>query len=164
MHVDFADIEEKDMAAVKAIYEYYIEHSTATFHMGAISIEEMREFLYIRHPVYASYLIYTDGAVCGYCFLSHYKKRQAYDRTAEVTVYLKPDYTGKGIGRLALEQLEKAARKAGIKVLMGIITGENQQSIRLFSGEGYEKCGHFRRVGEKFNRVLDVVAFQKIIE
>jgi L-amino acid N-acyltransferase YncA len=163
MEIIFEDLTEKDLPAVKEIYEYYIGNSTVTFHTGNITLEEIKAFIPLGHPVYKSYLIKEDGCTCGYCYLAPYKNRQAYNRTAEVTVYLKKGKTGKGIGGLALQQLEKAARTSFIKVLIGVITGDNIQSIRLFTREGYEKCAHYREVGEKFGKILDVVAFQKII-
>jgi phosphinothricin acetyltransferase len=163
MQISFDKLTEKDLPAVKEIYEYYVENSTATFHTGRITLPEMREIVPIGHPVYKSYLIHTNHLICGYCFLSPYKKRQAYDRTAEVTVYLKQEYTGHGIGRLALQRLEEVARLTHIRVLIGIIAADNVQSVSLFIREGYEKCGHFKEVGEKFGRVLDVVAYQKIL-
>ena len=46
---------------------------------------------------------------------------------------------------------------------MGIITAENESSVKLFERMGYEKCGHFKQVGEKFGRILDVVAYQKLL-
>jgi L-amino acid N-acyltransferase YncA len=163
MEISFEELTEEKLQIVKEIYEYYIENSTATFHTGSITLSVIREFIPIGHPVYKAYLIRSDGEICGYCYLSPYKKRQAYDRTAEVTVYLKQGNTGRGIGRLALQQLEKDARLTSIKVLIGIITGDNIHSIRLFTREGYEKCGHFKEVGEKFGKILDVLAFQKFI-
>jgi len=163
MEITFEELTEEKLQIVKEIYEYYIENSTATFHTGSITLSEIREFIPLGHPVYKSYLMHSDRVICGYCYLSPYKKRQAYDRTAEITVYLKKEFTGRGIGRLALQQLEKDARLTFIKVLMGIITADNIRSIHLFMGEGYEKCAHFKEVGEKFGRILEVVAFQKFI-
>jgi L-amino acid N-acyltransferase YncA len=163
MKIIFDELTEKDLPAVMEIYEYYVGNSTATFHTGRVTLPEMREFILFGHPVYKSFLIRADNTVCGYCYLSPYKKRQAYDRTAEVTVYLRQEYTGQGIGRLALQRLEEAARATHVRVLIGIITGDNIQSIRLFAREGYEKCAHFKEVGEKFGKVLDVVAYQKIL-
>jgi phosphinothricin acetyltransferase len=49
-------------------------------------------------------------------------------------------------------------------VLVGVITAENKQSVSLFEKCGFEKCAHYRKVGEKFNRLLDVVAYQKILD
>ena len=163
MDIRFKEIEEAELVTVKTIYDWYVAHSTATFHTEPIRIDQLKEFIYIGHPLYKSYLLYIGGEIAGYCFLTNYKKRQAYDRTAEVTIYLKPDFCGKGIGRVALAYLEERAKEAGLKNLIGVISGDNQGSIILFEKSGYAKCAHFKNVGEKFNKVLDVVAFQKEI-
>ena len=163
MEIEFRKITEADLPTIKEIYDWYIAHSTATFHTEPIKISDLREFIYIDHPVYQSFLIHADKEIAGYCFLTYYKKRQAYDRTSEVTLYLKPEFHQKGIGRKAMEFLESCAKEVGLKNLMGIITGENSGSITLFEKCGYTQCARFKNVGEKFGRVLDVVAFQKEI-
>jgi phosphinothricin acetyltransferase len=163
MVISFETIKESDLQKVKEIYDYYIEHSMATFHTSPISIELLKESVFIEHPIYKSFLIKTSDEICGYCYLTQYKKRQAYDRTAEFSIYLKPGYERKGIGCKALEYLESSARKTNIKVLIGAITASNKASIALCEKLGYEKCAHYRQVGEKFGQVLDVVAYQKIL-
>ncbi len=164
MSTEFIEIKEHDLEVVKDIYDYYILHSTATFHTEEISAGELKEIIPIGHHKYKSFLILDNGDVCGYCYLAPYKKRQAYDRSAEVTIYLRPGSTGRGLGKKAIRQMETVSLKNGIKVLLGIITGENISSINLFEKCGFEKCAHFKGVGEKFNRVLDVVAYQKTLE
>jgi L-amino acid N-acyltransferase YncA len=164
MNLKLIDLKESDFKLVKEVYDYYILNSTATFHTDLISIEELKSVILIAHPKYKSFLINYEGKTCGYCYISQYKKRQAYDRTAEITIYLKPEYFGKGIGKETLRLLEIVTKNnKEISVLIGIITGENQASIGLFEKCGFEKCAHFKKVGEKFNRLLDVVAYQKII-
>lgn len=163
MEIKFKPIEEQDLPAIKEIYDWYIENSTATFHTQPIGIDELKEFLYLDHPWYNAYLIYYERELAGYCFITNYKKRQAYDRTAEVTIYLKEEYCNKGIGKVALSYLEQRAKENGLKNLMGIISGDNDGSIALFEKCGYTKCAHFKNVGEKFGKVLDVVAYQKEI-
>ncbi|AZQ64928.1 N-acetyltransferase family protein [Flammeovirga pectinis] len=152
-----------DYSIVKDIYDYYIENTTATFHLDLISIEELKATVPLNHPKYQSFLIYSEGIVCGYCYIGSFKARAAYDRTAEITVYLKPESTGKGIAFGVVNALEEIAKSVGINVLIACITGENTASIRLFEKCGYEKCAHFKQVGEKFGRILDVVDYQKII-
>jgi len=163
MDILFEELGEQDLPEVKKVYDWYIENSTATFHTEPIRIDQLKEFIYIGHPLYQSFLIYFNNEIAGYCYLTNYKKRQAYDRTAEVTIYLKPEFCRKGIGRIALDHLEKKAGEIGLKNLIGIISGDNVGSIALFEKEGYSKCAHFRNVGEKFNKLLDIVAFQKEI-
>jgi phosphinothricin acetyltransferase len=161
--LELIPLKDTDFPVVKEIYDYYILNSTATFHTEKISISELKEVIPVNHPKYKSFLIRYDGAVCGYCYFSYYKKRQAYDRSSEVTMYLKNEFTGKGIGRTILERLEKIAVENNIFVLIGILSGENDQSIHLFENCGYEKCAHFRQIGEKFGRLLDVVAYHAVV-
>ncbi|MCK9423204.1 MAG: N-acetyltransferase family protein [Bacteroidales bacterium] len=163
MKIRYIDIKASDFDFIKEIYDYYIVNSTATYYTERISVDELKEFILTGHKKYKSFLIKVNNHLCGFCYLSQYKKRQAYDRTAEVSLYLKPEFTGQGIGKDILNYLEKVARKNGISVLIGIISGDNDRSIKLFERCGYEKCAHYKQVGEKFNKILDVVAYQKII-
>lgn len=164
MEIKFREITASDFLAIKEIYDWYIENSTATFHTEPIQLKELQEFVFVNHPLYKSFLILHDHETAGYCFLTYYKKRQAYDRTAEVTLYLKQEFHHKGMGRMAMDYLEERAREVGLKNLIGIITGENHGSIALFEKSGYTKCAHFKNVGEKFDRILDVVAYQKELD
>ena len=72
MQITFNTLQEKDLAIVKEIYDYYILHSTATFHTEQITIDELKEFILIGHPKYKSFLIEYDGATCGFCYFIWY--------------------------------------------------------------------------------------------
>ena len=163
MDIIFEEIKEQDLSEVKKIYDWYVENSNATFHKEPIQIDQLKEFIYINHSFYKSYLIYLNKGIVGYCFLTHYNKRQAYNRTSEVTIYLKSEFCNQGIGKIALNHLEKKANENGLRNLIGIVAGDNAVSITLLEKSGFIKCAHFKNVGEKFNKILDVVAFQKEI-
>ncbi|SFW17258.1 phosphinothricin acetyltransferase [Sinomicrobium oceani] len=161
MKITFRELQQEDFPEIKKIYDWYIAHSTATFHTEPVTITELKEFIYTGHPLYIAALIYADDEIAGYLYMTPYKKRQAYNRTAEVTLYLKPEMSGKGIGRKAMNYLEERAVVNGLKNLLGIITGDNTASISLFEKCGYTRCACFKNVGEKFGKILDVVAYQK---
>ncbi|PWD98494.1 GNAT family N-acetyltransferase [Marinilabilia rubra] len=164
MEVTFEKATLNDLVAIKEIYDYYITETTATFHTHPISFEELREVIPFYDKRYPSFLVKVEDKTAGYCYLSSFKKRQAYDRTAEATVYLKPEFCGQGIGFKTVTFLEEVAKKKNIKVLVGVITGTNENSIALFAKCGFEKCAHYKQVGQKFDELLDVVAYQKILE
>ncbi|MFX1257134.1 MAG: GNAT family N-acetyltransferase [Promethearchaeota archaeon] len=163
-NLNFKEVKEEDLKIIQKIYNFYIENTTATFHINKLSIEDLRELIPINHSRYKSYLICENDLIYGYCLISQYKNRQAYNRTAEITIYLKSEYTQKGIGARALKFLEEIAKKKKIRVLLSIISGENVSSIKLFERLRYDKCAHFKEVGEKFGRVIDVLAYQKILD
>ncbi len=158
------ELKEEHLQQVLDIYTYYVLNSTATFHKHVPALEEMKEIVFFNNDRHKSYVVKVDGALCGYAILAKYGKREAYDNTAEVTVYLKHDCVGKGIGSQAVSFLEKAAKEKGFHALIAIICGENVQSIALFERCGYFKCAHYKEVGMKFGRLLDVVCYEKIIE
>ena len=164
MNIHFVTLREDDIPTIKEIYDFYILNSTATYHTRPVTPDYLKENIPIAHPKYTSYLIQADDQTCGYAYLGPYKNRAAYDRTAEVSIYLKREYTGKAIGKMALRKLEEDAVKTGtIRVLIGVISADNTNSISLFKKAGYVRCAYFREVGEKFGRILDVVAYQKMI-
>ncbi|HNX29676.1 MAG TPA: N-acetyltransferase family protein [Syntrophomonadaceae bacterium] len=163
MNIIFEEMQEKHLGEVLSIYTYYVLNTTATFHDHELSESEMREIVFFENPKYRTYVIKSSGNICGYVILSQYKKREAYDRTAEVSVYLKPDSIGQGIGSQALKFIEDTAVSQKMHVLIATICGENSKSMHLFERNGYNKCAHYKEVGEKFGQLLDIVTYQKII-
>jgi L-amino acid N-acyltransferase YncA len=163
VNIRFEKLKEVHLPDVKKIYDWYIAHSTATFHTEPVTLDELKDFIHIDHALYVSYIIYAGEKMVGYCFLTNHKKRQAYNRTAEITIYLDPDFRQKGIGKVAIHHLEQRAKQNGLKNLIAVITGDNTGSIALFERSGFVKCAHYKNIGEKFNKVLDVVALQKEI-
>jgi len=158
------ELKEEDLPEVTAIYNYYITNSTATFHTNPLSIPDMKEIVWFDNPRYRSFVIKESNIIIGYIILAQHHPRQAYQNTAEVSIYLNHSYTGKGIGSMGLKCIEDYARTQGFHVLVATICGENQNSIHLMEKNGYEKCAHYKEVGKKFGRWLDIVAYQKIIQ
>ncbi|HEY4784497.1 MAG TPA: GNAT family N-acetyltransferase [Bacteroidales bacterium] len=159
----YRELREDDLPDIAAIYNYYVLNTSVTFHTHQLLPDEMRDLVFFDNPKYKTFVIADDRNLYGYLIISQHKKREAYDGTAEVSIYLKPECTGKGIGSQVLKYAEETARKSSIHVLIATICGENRQSIKLFEKNGYIKCAHYKEVGKKFNQWLDVVAFQKII-
>lgn len=159
----FEKVKEEDLPHLLDIYTYYVLNTTATFHEKPLSIDEMKELVVFKDIKYETFVIKGRTGILGYVILTQHKKREAYDSTGEVTVYLKSDCISKGIGSLAVNFIEDVAKKKGFHVLIATICGENQKSIRVFEKNGYVKCAHYKEVGRKFGNWLDVVAYQKII-
>lgn len=146
------------------IYNHYITTTTATFDPCPVSMEAFRTRVLLNHDIYKAYVIRQGNETAGFCFLSQFKPHDSYNRTAEVGVYLKSGHTRQGLGTRAVGHLEQTAAVRGLRVLLASISGENGGSIAFFRRLGWEPCAHFRRVGEKWNRAIDVIFFQKLLE
>jgi L-amino acid N-acyltransferase YncA len=162
-NVHFDEMKEEYLDEVLAIYSHYVLSTTATFHDRVLTTGEMREIVFFDTPRYKTFVIFKDNRLCGYVFIAQHKKREAYDGTAEVSVYLRPGESGKGIGSLALGHIEQYARNQGLHVLIATICGQNEESVGLFAKNGYRQCAHYREVGRKFGQLLDIGAYQKIL-
>lgn len=156
-------IKEEHLADVLLIYNHYVLSSTATFHTETLVADEMRQLVFFINPRYQTYVILAGSECCGYAYISQHKGRAAYDATGEVSIYLKPGCERKGLGRIALEQIECHAHEHGFHVLVATICSQNTNSLRLFLQQGFEQCAHYKEVGRKFDQWLDVIACQKVL-
>ncbi len=162
-NIRFEEVKEEHIQELLDIYSYYVFNTTATFHDHAITREEMRELVIFVKPPYKAFIIEIAETICGYVILTEYKKREAFRRTAEITIYLMPEYTGRGIGTKAIAYLENYARAVNIHALIAVICGQNTNSIKLFAHCGYFNCAHYKEVGIKFGQVLDLVCYEKLL-
>jgi len=48
-------------------------------------------------------------------------------------------------------------------MMIAAIDAQNEASLRLHEGHGFERAGYFREVGFKFGRWLDLVFLQREI-
>jgi phosphinothricin acetyltransferase len=165
-NIIFEEAKEEHLQELLDIYTYYVLNTTATFHDHTVTMDEMRSLVIFDNPVYRTFIMRMDRSriICGYVILTQHKKREAYDKTAEITVYLRPEYTGKGIGTRAIGHIEKYAKEVDMHALIATICGQNTNSISLFKHCGYFNCAHYKEVGRKFGQVLDVVSYEKILD
>jgi L-amino acid N-acyltransferase YncA len=163
-NLTFQKASENDLEAILDVYNFYITTTTATFDLAPVTAEEFCQRIFINHDKYGVFLIRCGNELAGFCFINQFKRKKAYDRTAETGLYLKPAFTDKGMGREAVAFLEKTALDKQIRVLVTSISAENIASIKLMQKLGYEQCAHYKEVGEKFGRIIDVLDFQKILK
>ena len=163
MSIEFKPVTKENINHALTIYNWYVLNSTATFHLETIASEELEKMVSIGHSRYLSYLIFFNNKVCGFCYLSQFRDKEAYDKSAEITLYLDKDSGGKGIGKATISYLENRAIDIGLNNLIAVITANNLISISLFEKGGYFKVGHLKNIGEKFGDTLDVTSYQKEI-
>jgi L-amino acid N-acyltransferase YncA len=157
----FRITEESDLQTLLGIYNYYITNSNALWDDSPIPLEEFKNRIPIGNGKYRTYNIYIGSIIVGFCSLKQFINKRAYDRTAEIGIYLKPEYIGKGIGQQAIAFLENIAAHQDIKVLIAGISGDNSACIKMFKKLSYIQCGCLKAIGEKSGKVLDGIYLQK---
>ena len=146
-----------DAAALTNIYNEYIRRTTITFETEEITIAENTQRM-ADIMAHFPYLVYEEqGRILGYAYAHYWKARAAYRHTAEVTIYLASDATGRGIGTRLLTRLIEECRQRDIHVLIACITQGNEASVALHCKLGFVQVSRFHQVGRKFGRWLDVI-------
>jgi len=161
--IEFVKTKKKHIKEILKIYNYYIENSISTFHKEKINKKQMKNIVFFDDILYRSYTILLDKQIIGYCLMAPFNVREAYKATVSIAIYLQKEYTNKGYGIEALKFLEKEGLGLPIRSLTALICDENEYSKKLFEKCGFKQVGIIEKAGVKFNRILDVVYYQKIL-
>ena len=162
MKIRMAKVE--DAAAIAAIYNFYVETSHSTFETENVNESEMRRRVSEILENYPFLVGEENGEIIGYAYASRYKTRAGYRHSVEISVYIKNGIEGKGIGSILYENLFAELKAKPVHALIAGIALPNEASIRLHEKFGFEKVAHFREVGFKHGRWIDVGYWEKIQE
>ncbi len=153
---------QSDATEIAEIYNHYISNTTITFEEIPLSGQEMAGRIADTETEGLPWLVAeSDGQVVGYAYASKWKGRCAYRYSAEVTVYLAQESTGKGLGATLYEALFRELKERSYHVVMGGIALPNPASIALHEKLGMTQVAHFKEVGFKFDQWIDVGYWQK---
>lgn len=153
-----------DLGALTSIYNHYIETTAITFDLQPYSVERRRsEWFehYADHGRHRLLVAEEDGRVCGYACSSTFRPKGAYDPSVEVSVYLAPDATGRGLGLQLYEALFAALQSEDVHRCYAGITIPNDPSIALHRRFGFQLIGTYSEVGRKLGKYWDVQWFEK---
>ncbi|MFI5381427.1 MAG: GNAT family N-acetyltransferase [Tepidisphaerales bacterium] len=152
-----------DCAAINAIYNYYVVHSTTTYQIEPDTLEVRERWFTAHDPRYPVIVAERNGAVVGWGSLNIWRSRQAYENTVENSVYVADGLHGQGIGSTILVELIRLGREIGHHTIVAVIDADQAVSIRLHAKHGFAEVGRLTQLGYKFNRWLDVVYMQLML-
>jgi L-amino acid N-acyltransferase YncA len=156
---------ESDLPAILTIYNHIILHTTAIYQYEPQTLE-MRKAWYDGRmkdglPVFVAE---SDGQVAGFSSYGPFRAWPAYKYTVENSVYVSADQRGKGIGKLLILPLITAAGNSNLHSIIAGIDASNDASLRLHRSFGFEEVAHFKQVGYKFGRWLDLKFLELLLD
>lgn len=154
-----------DAAAIAAIYNHYVATTCITFETDPVSPTDMAERIAEAGAANLPWLVAVDnGEVLGYAYASKWKGRCAYRYSAESTVYLDAKKHGQGVGKALYAALIDDLRARSLHAVIGGIALPNDASVGLHERLGFEKVAHFKQVGFKQERWIDVGYWQLLLD
>ena len=145
-----------DAAAVCRIYNHYVRDTIISFEEAPVPAAEMAARIDELCRTYPWYVYEEAGSVVGYAYAGPWRSRAAYRDAVESTVYVASGLVGSGIGSQLYDALIAELRRRSFHCVMGGIALPNAASVALHERKGFTKVAHFREVGWKFKRRIDV--------
>lgn len=154
----------RDIPGITAIYNEAILETVATFDTTPKTEDEQEEW-FMKHGNNNPIVVAEEsGNIVGWAALSEWSDRCAYSDAAEISVYVKKEHQGKGIGRKLMKEVLGKGRKAGLHTVIARIAEGNEISVHLHRAMGFKHIGIMKEVGKKFGRLLDVHLMQKLYD
>lgn len=164
--IEIRDARPEDAEAIRAIYNDAVINTTAVFDYVAREPQAQIDWLKMKADQNLPVLVAEDaaGRVLGYCSYGPFRPWPAYLYTVENAIYVAPDARGQGIGKRLLPPLLDLAKSRGLRTIIAGITADNTASLRLHEKLGYKQAGMIREAGWKFDRWLDLVFLQRMLQ
>ena len=164
--MDIVDCDRTHAPAILAIFNEAIANSTALYEYTPRTLEVMKAWFDDKekggYPVIGA--VDAAGTLLGFATYGPFRVRPAYKYTVEHSVYVERSHRGKGVGARLLTTIIERAREQEYHTLVGGVDAENAASIALHQRFGFEYCGTVRQAGFKFNRWLDLLFYQLLLE
>ncbi len=154
-----------DAAAILPIYNFAVRETTAVFDDRPSDLAGREAWLEKRRTDGFPVLIAeVDGAVAGFASFGEFRAWNGYRATVEHSIYVDPARHRLGIGAALLGALVDRARAAGKHAMIAGVAAENAGSIALHRSLGFREVGRLPQVAAKFDRWLDLVFLQLILD
>jgi len=151
-----------DLARINAIYNHYVLHSHATFEIEPVTMAEREDWAshYADSGRYRL-LVVGDDDVLGFATSSPYHLRAAYETSVELSVYVDPDATGRGLGARLYGTLIPLLEREDLHRAYGGVSLPNASSVALHERFGFREAARYSEQGRKFGRYWDVVWLER---
>jgi L-amino acid N-acyltransferase YncA len=160
------DAETGDLPQILAIYNEVIATSTAVYSTEPSTLAERSDWFEQRRRRGFPVLAASEGdRVLGFSSFGEFRGAfSGYRHSVEHSVHVRAEARGAGIGRQLVAALFPLAVALGKHVMIGAVDAANEGSLRFHERLGFERVGHFREVGRKFDRWLDLVFVQRFLD
>ncbi|GHO52682.1 arsinothricin resistance N-acetyltransferase ArsN1 family A [Ktedonobacter robiniae] len=143
-----------DSLAMATIYNQGMEDRVGTFETQLRTEAMVASWFDGIHPIV---VVEQEQDIIAYASTSSYRSRPCYAGIAEFSVYVRRDWRGKGVGRLAMTHLLQESASAGFWKLLSRVFVENEASRGLLRSLGFREVGIYEKHGQLDGIWRDVV-------
>ena len=146
MTIKFELATNKDLSKIVEIYNEAIPTHQSTADLEPITIDDRIDWFNSFDDTHPIWLIKANDETVGWVALEQMYGRAAYQKSAEIAIYLSPNGQGKGIGPQAIQFLKDQAKELGLKAIAAYVLSQNLPSRKMFERSGFAEWGHLPKV------------------
>ncbi len=155
---------EPDLTQLLTIYNEIILNTTAVYDYEPHTMEMRKQWFDTKKVQGFPVFVAEDGGrILGFSSIGSFRAWAAYKYSVENSIYVAANARGQGVGKLLLPPLIDAARKLNLHTIIAGIDATNEASLRLHKSFGFKEVAHFKEVGWKFGKWLDLKFLQLIV-
>ncbi len=132
----------EDLPGIVEIYNSTIPSRMVTADLEPVSIESREPWFAAHDDSRPLWVVEQDRGCVAWLSFSSFYGRPAYAATAEVSVYVRESWRGRGVGTYLLAAAISHAPIIRVTTLLGFIFAHNAPSLRLFERFGFARWGH----------------------
>lgn len=156
---------ENDLPQILDIYNEIIANTTAVYYYEPHTLELRRQWFEERKQrSFPVFVAEEDGVVLGMSSIGPFRVPTAYKYSVENTVHVAAKARGRGVGKLLMPPIIEAAKELKMHTIIAGIDATNDVSLHLHKHFGFVEVAHFKEVGFKFERWLDLKFLQLILK
>ncbi|KAA9007553.1 N-acetyltransferase family protein [Paenibacillus spiritus] len=152
-----------DIEDLLHIYNQGIEDRIATLEEEIKDLAYMKRWMEEHQGRHAVLVAERNGLPVGWASLNPYSHRCAYRGVADLSVYIRREYRGQGVGSLLLQALEEEARLSGFRKIILFTFPFNNQGQGLYRKMKYREVGIFENQGLLDGAPIDVMIMEKLL-
>ena len=154
----------EDLPQLLVIYNDIIANTTAVWHDEPHTLAMRQEWFDVKtEQGFPIFVAVENKIIAGFSTMGPFRPWAGYKFTVENSVYVAADSRGKGVAKLLMPPLVEAAKSLGIHAIVAGIEASNEASIALHEKFGFTEVAHFKEVGFKFNKWMDLKFLELIV-
>ncbi len=155
---------ENDLPQILEIYNDIIKNTTAVYYYEPHTLDMRKKWFDERKEQgFPIFVAEEDGNILGMSSIGPFRLPTAYQFAVENTVHVAAHVRGKGIGKLLMPPIIEAAKELKKHTIIAGIDASNEVSLHLHKSFGFEEVAHFKEVGFKFGRWLDLKFLELVL-
>jgi L-amino acid N-acyltransferase YncA len=139
----------EDLDAIVEIYNASIPGRLATADLEPVTVASRLEWFAAHTPDRRPlWVLEVDDKIRAWLSLRSFYGRDAYRHTAEISIYVSPDYHRQRLGDRLLNQAIATSPSLDLRTLVAFIFAHNQPSLNLFKKHDFLQWGYLPQVAE----------------